>query len=36
MRTRSPSAAVDPGWMPTLPARRAGAFGLADILVPVD
>jgi hypothetical protein len=27
--------AVDPGWRPTLPARRAGAFGLADILVPV-
>jgi hypothetical protein len=27
--------AVDPGWMPTLPARRAGAFGLADILVPL-
>ncbi len=26
---------VDPAWMPTLPARRAGAFGLADILVPV-
>jgi hypothetical protein len=26
--------AVDPGWRPTLPARRAGAFGLADILVP--
>jgi hypothetical protein len=26
---------VDPGWTPTLPARRAGAFGLADILVPV-
>jgi hypothetical protein len=25
--------AVDPRWMPTLPARRAGAFGLADILV---
>jgi hypothetical protein len=25
--------AVDPSWMPTLPARRAGAFGLADILV---
>jgi hypothetical protein len=25
---------VDPGWTPTLPARRAGAFGLADILVP--
>ncbi|MDW5594231.1 peroxidase family protein [Conexibacter stalactiti] len=25
---------LDPGWMPTLPARRAGAFGLADILVP--
>src|SRR3954465_11590018 len=27
---------VDAEWMPTLPARRAGAFGLADILVPVD
>jgi hypothetical protein len=26
---------VDPAWTPTLPARRAGAFGLADILVPV-
>jgi hypothetical protein len=26
--------AIDPGWTPTLPARRAGAFGLADILVP--
>jgi hypothetical protein len=26
--------AVDPSWTPTLPARRAGAFGLADILVP--
>jgi heme peroxidase len=26
--------AVDPAWLPTLPARRAGAFGLADILVP--
>jgi hypothetical protein len=26
---------VDPGWMPTLPARRAGAFGLADILAPL-
>jgi hypothetical protein len=25
---------VDPGWTPTLPARRAGAFGLADILAP--
>jgi hypothetical protein len=25
---------VDPEWTPTLPARRAGAFGLADILVP--
>jgi hypothetical protein len=24
---------VDPGWSPTLPGRRAGAFGLADILV---
>ena len=27
---------VDPNWTPTLPARRAGAFGLADILIPVD
>jgi Animal haem peroxidase len=26
---------VDPGWQPTLPAHRGGAFGLADILVPV-
>jgi hypothetical protein len=26
---------VDPDWRPTLPARRAGAFGLADVLVPV-
>ncbi|WP_028066744.1 peroxidase family protein [Solirubrobacter soli] len=26
--------AVDPAWTPTLPARRAGAFGLADVLVP--
>jgi hypothetical protein len=26
---------VDPNWTPTLPARRAGAFGLADILAPV-
>jgi hypothetical protein len=26
--------AVDPDWTPTLPARRPGAFGLADILVP--
>jgi hypothetical protein len=25
---------VDPGWRPTLPARRPDAFGLADILVP--
>jgi Animal haem peroxidase len=25
---------VEPHWTPTLPARRAGAFGLADILVP--
>jgi hypothetical protein len=25
---------VDPEWMPTLPSRRAGSFGLADILVP--
>jgi len=25
---------VDPAWTPTLPARRAGAFGLADVLVP--
>jgi hypothetical protein len=28
--------ALDPGWTPTLPARRAGAFGLADILAPSD
>ncbi|MDA0160382.1 hypothetical protein OM076_08905 [Solirubrobacter ginsenosidimutans] len=27
---------VDPTWMPTLPARRTGAFGLADVLVPSD
>ena len=26
---------IDPSWTPTLPARRAGAFGLADILVPL-
>jgi hypothetical protein len=26
---------VEPDWSPTLPARRAGAFGLADILAPV-
>ena len=26
---------VAPNWTPTLPARRAGAYGLADILVPV-
>jgi Animal haem peroxidase len=25
---------VDPEWQPTLPGRRAGSFGLADILVP--
>jgi hypothetical protein len=25
---------VDPGWSPTLPGRREGAFGLADILAP--
>jgi hypothetical protein len=25
---------LDPEWRPTLPARRAGSFGLADILVP--
>jgi hypothetical protein len=25
---------VDPAWRPTLPARRPGAFGLADILLP--
>jgi hypothetical protein len=25
---------VDPSWTPTLPARRADAFGLADILAP--
>jgi hypothetical protein len=28
--------AVDPAWTPSLPARRAGAFGLADILAPVE
>ena len=28
--------AVDAGWSPTLPGRRAGAFGLADILAPVE
>jgi hypothetical protein len=28
--------AVDPEWTPTLPARHAGAFGLADISVPCD
>ncbi len=27
--------ANDPEWQPTLPAHRAGAFGLADILVPI-
>lgn len=27
--------AVDPTWQPTLPARRPGAFGLADVLVPL-
>ena len=27
---------VDPDWTPTLPAQRAGAYGLADILVPSD
>jgi hypothetical protein len=26
--------ALDPGWLPTLPARRPGAYGLADILAP--
>jgi hypothetical protein len=26
---------VDCDWMPTLPARRAGSFGLADILMPL-
>jgi len=26
---------VDPAWTPTLPARTPGAFGLADVLVPV-
>ncbi|HWI70622.1 MAG TPA: hypothetical protein VNT55_01605, partial [Baekduia sp.] len=26
--------AANPEWTPTLPARRPGAFGLADILVP--
>jgi hypothetical protein len=28
--------AVDPKWAPTLPARSAGAFGLADVVAPVD
>lgn len=28
--------AVEPDWVPTLPARRAGAFGLADILAPIE
>lgn len=28
--------AVDPSWTPTLPARRPGAFGLADVLVPPE
>jgi Animal haem peroxidase len=27
---------VDPRWSPTLPARRVGSFGLADILAPVQ
>jgi hypothetical protein len=27
---------VNPNWTPSLPAGRAGAFGLADILVPGD
>ena len=27
---------LDADWTPTLPDWRAGAFGLADILVPVD
>jgi heme peroxidase len=27
---------IDPDWTPTLPARRPGTFGLADILVPGD
>jgi Animal haem peroxidase len=27
---------IEPNWTPTLPARRDGDFGLADILVPVD
>jgi hypothetical protein len=26
---------VDSGWSPTLPGRRDGAFGLADILAPI-
>jgi hypothetical protein len=25
---------LDPAWQPTLPGRRAGRFGLADILIP--
>jgi len=28
--------AVDPGWSPTLPGRRDGSFGFADVLAPVD
>lgn len=32
---RSPSGRSDPDWTPRLPGRRAGAFGLDDMLVPV-
>jgi hypothetical protein len=28
--------AVDPSWSPSLPAREAGRFGLADIVAPVE
>ena len=28
--------AVDPGWRPTLPAREAGRFTIADLLIPVE
>ena len=27
---------LDPNWTPSLPARRSGAFGLADVLVPAQ
>jgi hypothetical protein len=35
-RVDAPISGVDPEWTATLPARHAGAFGLADILVPCD